>query len=173
MMRLSGMLVALMLQNHLYASQTPPSMLSKEQNSFSTEGEVYRNISLPSAVRVALEQDSFVKESMTSASVTTLPENWTECSLIHLSSPSERDYIVIGQQGLTGAHATHFWIYRETPKGMKLVLFAFFDSLDISPHQTKGFRAITGRYYTAVHDGRIHYSFDGNKYVTARQPEYR
>jgi hypothetical protein len=172
-MRLPGLLIALMLQNHLCASQTPQSRLAKEQNSFSTEGEVYRNISLPSAVRVALEQHSFVKESMTSGAVTTLPEDWTECSLIHLTLPSERDYIVISQQGLTGAHATHFWIYRETSKGMKLVLFAFFDSLDISPRKTKGFRVITGRYYTAVHDGQIHYFFDGNKYVTARQQQYR
>jgi hypothetical protein len=78
-----------------------------EQVDFSTEGEVTRTVSLPNSVRTALEEDSFVRETMASQSpsISSLPDSWTKCSVVHLFDEREIDYVVVGQQELTGAHA--------------------------------------------------------------------
>jgi hypothetical protein len=157
---------------NLVFGQSNRSVL-KEQTNFSTEGEVVHNIPLPISVRALLQNDPFVRETLQAESLASLPESWTKCSLVHLTNNDERDYIVIGQRSLTGAHATHFWVYRDTPQGMKLVLFAFADSLWIQSRRTIGLRNIDTLYYTAVSDGTIHYTFDGNRYRADHEPQYR
>ena len=147
----------------------------REQSNFSTESEVVHNISLPSAIRESLLQDPFVRETLREESqpLTSLPEDWTLCSVAHLATKTERDYVVVGQRFLTGAHGTHFWVFRETPDGIKLVLAAFADSLRIGQRRTNGFRDITTLYYTAVNDGEIRNVFDGSKYQSVRVPQFR
>jgi len=147
--------------------------VQKEQTNFSTEGEVVHNIPLPISVRALLQNDPFVRETLQAESLASLPRSWTECSLVHLANNDERDYIVIGQRSLAGAHATHFWVYRDTPQGMKLVLFAFTDSLWIKSKRTMGLRNIDALYYNAVNDGTIHYTFDGNQYRADHESQYR
>ena len=149
--------------------------VQKEQTDFSTEGAVTNNVPLPTSVRELLQQHPFVRETLRTEAppLVSLPEDWTECSVVHLTNKDERDYIVIGQRSLTGAHATHFWIFRETPTGMKLVLFAFSDSLSIGDKRTNGLRNIDTLYYTAVKHGTIHYTFDGNTYKANHAPQYR
>lgn len=174
-MSLSILLLLLVMQKSSRASFELGSTVPAEQAEFSTEGEVVHNIALPPVIRKLLEQDSFVQETLRaeSPSKPLLPESWTECSLIHLGDIAERDYIVVGQHQLTGAHATHFWVYRETPKGMKLVLFAFADSLRVEQRRTRGLRVISTLYYTAINDGEIQYFYDGDRYRTRRLPQYR
>jgi hypothetical protein len=164
----------LLTQNQVFSTSTE-SPLSQEQSYFSTEGEVTHKVALPLSIRQLLERDSFVRETLDSESPprTSLPDDWTLCSIVHLANERERDYVVIGQRFLTGAHATHFWVYRETPQGMRLVLTAFADSLSIGKQKTNGLRNIAAVYYTAVTDGTIRYTFDGTTYQTKRPPQYR
>jgi len=79
--------------------------------------------------------------------------------------------MLIGQR--SRAHATHFWIFRETPQGVKLVLFAFADSLSIGNQKTNDLRNIYTPFHTAVKDGTIRYIFNGNTYKAENTPQYR
>jgi hypothetical protein len=148
---------------------------TQEQSQFSTEGQMAHSIALPPAIRTQMEKDPFVRESMAAEDppLSSLPEGWTECSIIHLKNSDETDYVVVGQHSLTGAHATHFWVYRTISSGVRLVLFAFADSLEVEPRKFNQLRSITTSYYTAVSDGPIHYSFDGKQYRTKHAPQYR
>ncbi|WP_035350105.1 hypothetical protein [Edaphobacter aggregans] len=169
------LLVSMFLAQSQIFGALAQSTLAQEQSEFSTEGEVTHNIPLPLSVRELLERDSFVQETLKAESPprNSLPEDWTLCSIVHLANERERDYVVIGQRLLTGAHATHFWVYRETPQGVRLVLTAFADSLSIGKRKTNGLRNIAAMYYTAVTDGTMSYTFDGTAYKTKRPPQYR
>jgi hypothetical protein len=167
------LIFVLTTQNHASGSLNPSP--PQEQSDFSTEGEVIHIVPLSSSIRELLEQDSFVRETLKTESppLRSLSEDWTLCSIVHLTNREERDYVVVGQHSLTGAHATHFWVYRETAGGTKLVLAAFADSLSIGKQRTNGLRNITTSYYTAVSDGKIRFTFDGNKYQSSRVPQFR
>jgi hypothetical protein len=169
------LLFGLFLLSHCHCVASEIHKASGEQSEFSTEGQVLDAIPVPSAIRKLLEEDSFVKETLDSESppLKSLPEDWTLCSVIHLGDEKETDYIVVGQRSLTGAHATHFWVFRETSNGVKLVLAAFSDSLSVGERRTNGLRDISTLYYTAVSDGTIRWTFNGTKYRTSHMPKYR
>lgn len=166
-MAFAAILLGLVLQSSPTSPRVDAPHTQAEQVDFSTEGDVQVNITLPPEIRKALEQDQFVRETLEASSPapSSIPAGWTECALIHLSSAAERDYIVIGQEDLAGAHATHFWIYRETPQGVKLVLFALADGLSIQRRKSNGLREILTSSFTAVSITDTKFYFNGTKYV--------
>jgi hypothetical protein len=171
-MNLRPLLLAftLLVENGVFAApmQVAPT---QEQSDFSTEGGVARNIPLPPAIRKLLERDSFIREILSSESPpqTSLPKDWTLCSVVHLASNTEPDYVVIGQNSLTGAHATHFWVYRETPQEMKLALTVFADGLSVNKQKNNGMHNVTVTWLTGVSVKQVLYVFDGNKYQALRR----
>ncbi len=166
-MPFATLLIGLMLHSSLSSQQVRSPAAVAEQVDFSTEGDVSQSIPLPPAIRKALEENQFVRETLQSASpvLTSLPEDWTKCSIIHLASTGESDYIVFGQKDLAGAHATHFWIDQGTPTGPKLVMLAFADGIHLDRIHAQGLRKIVITNLTGVSTRYTRYRYNGREYV--------
>jgi hypothetical protein len=147
------------------------SQQTHNQLVFCAECEIKHPIAVPNAALEILKKDQLVQETLKdeNLSLEQLPDSWFIASEIALGPAEETDYLVQGQQFLVGAHATHFWIFRETPSGMKLVLQAFADGLTTSGKRYGHFRIIETNNLTAVSFVKTYYRFLGDDYRQFRQ----
>lgn len=141
------------------------------QSSFCSECEIMHPVAVPAAVLDILKKDQIVHEALKAEnlSMERLPVSWFIATKVSLGSADETDYLVQGQNQLMGAHATHFWVLRETPSGIRLVLRSFADGLTISRKRSGGFRIIVAENHTAVSLWRIYYRLSAGGYKQFRQ----
>lgn len=143
----------------------------RTQSSFCSECEITHPIAVPAAVLDILRKDRLVHEVLKAEnlSIERLPTSWFIATRVSLGPADETDYLIQGQNQLLGAHATHFWVFRETPSGIRLVLRSFADGLTISRKRSGGFRVIVAENHTAVSAWRIYYRLSAGGYKQFRQ----
>lgn len=143
--------------------ETSPS----EQVQFSAEDEsVKQPISIPPDAWSILKKDSNVLEVLASQNLKAgqLPASWFVASEVHLDGPNERDLVVIGKGMLQGANLTTFWVFAQSPQGLKLVLTLPAHDLFIEQTRTKGYRNIQAVMMTAGRVSTAELRFDGAEY---------
>jgi hypothetical protein len=156
----------------LFAPLCVQAQSTKEQRDFGPEVDINHPVHLPTSVLQLLEHDEFIADTLANSDphLSHIPLDWTEGSVVHLNSPSEIDYVVIGEKNLAGAHATHIWFVRMTAGCPKIVLVAFCDALHIARTRNNGLLNIVST--SVMKAGAIvtddEYKFDGQRYKLSR-----
>jgi len=153
-------------------AQNRPQAKSEEQAEFSAEDEgVKRPVRIPDPIWEMLGTDERVKNELEAENLTTdqLPRTWFSASVLHLHDGAERDLIVFGEQAMGGANIQPFWLFVETPKGPKLLLFAGAHDVRILGQRWKGYREIELLSATCCTVSTTILRFDGEKYVAYRE----
>ena len=153
----------------MYCSEAEAHRGSKphEQLHFSAEDEtVQRPADIPQDAWKILQKDSDVQNVLDYDNLTVeqLPRSWFLASTVHLDGPQESDLVVIARSELSGANVTTFWLFIQTPKGMKLVLTAPAHDLFIKSSRSHGHRDIKMFALTAIRIISVTFHYDGNKY---------
>ena len=141
--------------------------IPSEQVQFSAEDEsVTQPVSIPQDAWSILKKDNNVMEVLASQNLQAdqLPKSWFAASEIHLDGPNEHDFVVIGKGMLQGANVTTFWVFAQTPQGLKLVLTLPAHDLSIEPTRTNGYRNIQAVMMTAGRVSTAELRFDGKEY---------
>ena len=157
----------------LYGLEAEAQRVSKshQQLHFSAEDEtVQRTAEIPQDVWKILQKDSGVQNVLENENLTAeqLPRSWFLTSAVHLDCPQENDLLVIAYDRLRGANVTTFWLFMQTPKGMKLVLNAPAHDLFIKSSRSHGHRDIIMGGMTAVI-----LRYDGNQYRVSSSSDQR
>ena len=151
----------------------PPalSQQARKQSAFCSECEVMHPIETPKNVWDLLRKDQLVIDTLKeeNLSLEQLPNSWFCTTEIALGMADEADYLVQAQSYLAGAHATHFWIFRQTHSGTELVLQSFANGLDILRRRSNNLQEIETENITAVSFVKTYYHFVGNHYVQFKQ----
>jgi hypothetical protein len=140
---------------------------SHEQLHFSAEDEtVHRPADIPQDAWKILQKDSYVQNVLDYENLTAeqLPRSWFLASAVHLDGPQENDLLVIANNKLMGANVTTFWLFMQTPNGVKLVLTAPAHDLFIKSSRSHGHRDIKMVGMTAIRIMSVTFRYDGNHY---------
>lgn len=116
-----------------------------EQTHFSAEDERVANpVKVPDNALAILREDAQVKGALDDAQLTAtqLPQSWFSTSVIHLHNSIERDLFVEAEGPLVGANIRQFWIFADTPGGMKLVANGAAHDVTIHRVRWRGYRII-------------------------------
>jgi hypothetical protein len=97
-----------------------------------------------------------------------LPRSWFSASVIHLRSKDEKDLFVAAEEKLRGANICPFWVFTDTPYGMKLVLSASAQDEWILNSRWRGYRNIELISMTCCEISRTWLRFEGGKYSEYR-----
>lgn len=157
----------------LYCLGTEAQRGSKphQQLHFSAEDEnVQRPADIPQDAWKILQKDSDVQNVLENENLTAeqLPRSWFLASTVHLDGPQENDLLVIANDKLAGGNVVTFWLFMQTPKGMKLVLNAPAHDLFIKSSRSHGHRDIIMGGMTAVI-----LRYDGNQYRVSSSSDQR
>jgi hypothetical protein len=138
-----------------------------EQMNFSAEDEnAQQPVSIPQDAWSVLKRDSSVLEVLASQhlSVDQLPVSWFVASEVHLDGPEKKDLVVIGKGLLQGANVTTFWVFAQSPNGLRLVLTLPAHDLSIEHGRTNGYKNIRMMVATAGRISTATLRFDGKVY---------
>lgn len=142
-----------------------------EQTVFSAEDEAVKvPAALPQGVVAILRSDEMVVMAMKNEQpqIEKLPSSWFSASVIHLGTPGETDFVVVGNPPLSGGNTATFWVIRSTPDGSELVLKAPAHDLSVKPTRAVGLRDIEMLAVTATHVHTVMYRLDGKSYKVFR-----
>jgi len=93
---------------------------------------------------------------------------------VHLTDAGSADYIVKGQDALTGADCDWFWLVRSTPGKPEVVFFRCAYTVRVLGSKSNGYRDIRSDWWSAGGDGYAEiYRFDGVKYVLGQRFDTR
>ena len=153
----------------LYCLEAEAQRVSKshEQLHFSAEDETVQHpANIPQDAWNILQKDSYVQNVLHDENLTAeqLPQSWFLASAVHLDGPQESDLVVIARSELMGANVTTFWLFIQTPKGMKLVLTAPAHDLFIKSSRSHGHRDINMVGMTAIRILSVIFRYDGDQY---------
>jgi hypothetical protein len=148
---------------------------SEEESIFSAEDTAVKPVSLPSEIVAILAQDARVQEELRieGVSAEALPSRWFVLSEVHLKSPGEREFIVMGTGPLLGANVTTFWVFRPVSRNLVLILRATAHTLALNDTRSRGYRDIELISATAVQYTNVVYQFNGETYErqTSSRPQ--
>ena len=127
---------------------------------------IYRPADIPQDAWKILQKDSYVQNVLDYENLTAeqLPRSWFLASAVHLDGPQENDLLVIANNKLMGANVTTFWLFTQTPKGMKLVLTAPAHDLFIKSSRSHGHRDIHMVKMTGARILSTTFRYDGNQF---------
>jgi hypothetical protein len=144
------------------------------QTHFSAENDkVARPAVITADAWKILQRDSLVKDILEDENLTVdqIPQSWFQASVVHLASSAEKDLLVIANPPLAGGNVTTFWVFCQTPQGMKLVLTAPAHDLFIHSSRTNGHRDIELVAMTAIRIMTGKYRFDGTQYQMVKSTD--
>jgi hypothetical protein len=126
------------------SAQTHTKQTEREQTHFSAEDEdVHHPVAIPDKVWEILKRDKFREVYLDGGSSPAEPQrSWFSAALVHLQDASKTDYVVEAKGPLRGANVDTFWVFLDTPNGMKLVLTAAVHDLSILSRRWNGVRTI-------------------------------
>lgn len=90
---------------------------------------------------------------------------------IHLANPAERDYLVLGQDPISGADCDWFWIVRSLHNRLETVLFENTNEITLLNRKRNGLRSIRSAWCSAAFCMTRYYRFDGQRYSLSRKIE--
>jgi hypothetical protein len=131
----------------LAAHKTPPAhKVVAEQSHFSAEDKGVRNpVPIPADVWAMLKKDSHTqiylddKDPLKAAEI---QRSWFSATVVHLRNPSEDDLVVAAEGPLAAGELETWWVFMNTPQGMKLVMTAVTHGLTLLTDRFKGVRMI-------------------------------
>jgi len=124
--------------------QTASKQTVREQTHFSAEDEdVHHPVKIPDQAWEILKHDKSRELYLDGGNTPTPPEReWFSATVVHLQSPEKNDLIAEAKGPLRGANVNTFWVFLDTPNGMKLVLTASVHDLSILNRRWNGVRTI-------------------------------
>jgi len=124
--------------------QTASKQTVREQTHFSAEDEdVHHPVTIPDEAWEILKHDKSTKVYLDEgSSPAERQRSWFSAALVHLQNASKTDYVVQAKGPLRGANVNTFWVFQDTPNGMKLVLTAPVHDLSILSSRWNGVRTI-------------------------------
>jgi hypothetical protein len=144
----------------------------EEQTEFSMEDSTLDNpISTPDKILEFLRRDPRVTQCLATQRLSTqdVSADWFLTSEIHLHRSSETDYVVLPHHiCISGVNITPFWIFRDTPNGLNLILRAAAHDLTIEQETSNGYKNIRTGIATASIGTITTYKFDGSEYKLYR-----
>jgi len=143
------------------------------QTHFSMEDErIAHPAQIPPDAWKILQQDPSTRNVLDSEGLTPeqLPRSWFQASTVSLNG-SEKDLLVIANGKLMGANVTTFWLFLQTPQGIKLVFDAPAHDLIIHSSRSKGHRDIELVALTGIRILTSKYRFDGTRYQLVKSTD--
>jgi len=138
------------------------------QSYFSAEdSSVEKPIPLPQDVRATLSKDELVRNEAENDGIpiNAIPSSWFSASVVHLTSPSKGDLLVVAQGPLRGSNVTTFWVFAGSRDGFQLVLTAPAHDLRIRSSRSRAYRDIETTSMTASQVASDVYRFNGKRYT--------
>jgi hypothetical protein len=125
-------------------AQTHTKPAVREQTHFSAEDEdVEHPVLIPGKVWEILKHDNSTEIYLDEgSSPAERQRSWFSAAVVHLQDASKMDYVVEAKGPLRGANVNPFWVFLDTPNGMKLVLAASAHDLLILSNRWNGVRNI-------------------------------
>ncbi|MFZ1084972.1 MAG: hypothetical protein WAN35_08405 [Terracidiphilus sp.] len=143
-----------------------------EQTEFAAENSgLDRPVEIPSDVMTILGNDEMVRNELRNESLPAdqLPSEWFLASAIHLSTPGERDLIVVAKKPIVEGNSVSFWVFRLAAQDHQLVLTARGRDLIVKKTRWKGYRNIELSVGTVTQITSILFRWDGAKYSEYRE----
>jgi len=153
----------------------------REQTNFSAEDEgVLHPVPITEEVFALLLQDKRVRNFLTPPNPTDpdAPKALTEedlrkrcfsAAVVHLHGTKSNDLVVEGQGDLRGANVIPFWVFIDTPQGMKLAMHASEHDIFVENKRWHGYRTIEIASMNCCTIWRVWLRFDGKEYVKYRE----
>jgi hypothetical protein len=138
-----------------------------EQRHFSVEAAgVERPVPIPNDVLAILREDESVRSLLDDQGISTdkLPSTWFSASSVHLGDSSETDMVIKGEEPITGANVTTFWVFVATPRGHELVLTTVAHDLLVRNERKNGRPEIQTMSATALKATIVSFRFNGRRY---------
>jgi hypothetical protein len=140
---------------------------SPEQVDFSAEDSgVKKPVAVPEVVMDILRKDKGVLNILESENISAekLPASWFSAATIHLSTPEQKDLVVMGTGPLRGANVITFWVFCAVRRGYKLVMTAPAHDLTVKNTRWKGHRDIELTSMTVARISTVLCRYDGKRY---------
>lgn len=160
-------LIALILCS-LARTQTHRGGERTEEVSFTAEdATVQKPVTIPAEVLAILGEDKTVRSVAENENVSSgsLPTEWFEASVVHLTAAKTNDLIVMGQPPVSGGNVALFWIFRRCKGQYDLALFAPTHTLKIKNSYSIGYRDIELIASTAKEVTVSRCRFNGSRYT--------
>jgi len=151
------------------------TVISQEQTSFSSEGEIKSRVEIPAAVLKQLSEYDNGRLAQCQQEADLRRSDAAEhfaASTISLNDDGRKDLLVQAQTGcFTGAHNTTFWLFARNNKksaDYELIFDIAVDFLKVLKTSAEKYRDIETASHTAVELYTINWEFDGRKYRKSR-----
>lgn len=125
-------------------AQTPVRKGELWQTHFSVENAAVRKpVPIPDEVFAILKNADAAKRFEDDGKTPAEPQrSWFSAAVVHLQDATKNDLVVVAEAPIVGANVSTFWVFLDTPEGMKLALTAPVHDLFIRPPRWKGVRTI-------------------------------
>jgi hypothetical protein len=155
----------------LAASAQPRSETAVGQRFFNLVDAVQHRVELSAAELSVLTNDDLMRSRLHSdRPIPTLTQEGLEAAEVHLCGSGERDLVVIGDgASFAGANVGPFWIIRDLPTGSVVVLGEISLGLTIETKRSNKCLNVAAFAATATDGTTTDYSFNGNRYIIAKQ----
>ena len=140
---------------------------SQEQTQFSAEDETVKSpVPIPDDAWAILKAERYVQNVLESVNLTPdlLPRSWFSAAIVHLHGDKEKDLIVMAEGEMTGGNISPFWVFLDTPQGMKLVLNTSAHDVSIKHSQWHGYRVIEFSGATCCEISRTWLRYENGEY---------
>jgi hypothetical protein len=144
-MKRSIVVLLLLVLRIVGSSAQARTSLPPEQSHFSAENEGVKSpVRIPDSAWAILKADERVKNVLADENLSAdqLPRSWFSAAVVHLHSADEKDIFVAAEGELMGANISPFWLFLDTPQGMKLVLQTSAHDEIIRPERWHGYRVV-------------------------------
>jgi hypothetical protein len=138
-----------------------------EQTQFNAEDEAVKSpVRIPDDAWTILKADSYVQNVLENANLIPdqLSRSWFSAAIVHLHGDKEKDLLVMAEGELRGANISPFWVFMETPQGMKLVLNTSAHDVLIRSSRWHGYRVIEFDGMTCCEISRTWLRYENGEY---------
>ncbi len=159
---------------YVYAGQQQNPAIS-EQVSFCEDGPdetILKPIPLPSGVVTAVVNSrgaNMAREWAEEKGRSFDPATLLKGTEIHLTSSTDRFYLLVATFPMSAADAAWFWIVRLSGNKASILLWVSANCVEISRRYAAGYRDIVTRWASANHSETMTYRYDGKIYKLWRR----
>jgi hypothetical protein len=125
-------------------AQTRSSTTHVEQTQFSAEDDAVQSpVRIPDDAWAIITSDRNTKIYQDDGVTPAEPKrSWFSAAVVHLQNSARNDLLIAAEGPLSGGNIETFWIFLDTPNGMRLVLTAGAHDLIIHNTRRNGYRTI-------------------------------
>lgn len=126
-------------------AQTNSRPFRGEQTSFSAEDEGVRSpVRIPDDAWAVLKKKTSTEIYLNGDDEKPAEpqRSWFSAAVVHLQDSKRNDLVIVGEEPLAGGNIVTFWVFLDTPSGMKLAATAGAHDLVVQRSRYKGVRTI-------------------------------